>query len=136
MNEDNATNIDNIKINSIEWYIPHYTPSIPQQATLSKQILGKPPTKLKYVERSVLLKEINAQFLWFFDSRTQERINISIWIVESFQQRGRQYNQNLNNDSFFRPPITSVQCIAGTEKYPDSSILTIYNDAEYIHGFG
>ena len=39
-----ATNIGKIKIISIEWYVPHYTSSIPQQALLSKQILGKTPT--------------------------------------------------------------------------------------------
>ena len=29
LNNDNAINKDKIKIKSIEWYIPHYTPSIP-----------------------------------------------------------------------------------------------------------
>ena len=31
MIKDNAINIGKIKINSNEWYVPHYTPSIPQQ---------------------------------------------------------------------------------------------------------
>ena len=30
-----------IKINSVEWYVLHYTASIPQQAILSKQTLSK-----------------------------------------------------------------------------------------------
>ena len=39
LNKANATNNAKIKINSIEWYVPHYTPSMQQQSILSKQIL-------------------------------------------------------------------------------------------------
>ena len=39
LNKDNAINIGKIKINAIEWYVPHYTPSMQQQAILSEQIL-------------------------------------------------------------------------------------------------
>ena len=46
-----------------------------------------------------------------------------IWILISFQQRNIQDSQNINNDTFYRPPVTSAQCIIGTEKYPDSGIL-------------
>ena len=43
-----------IRIDHIHWYVPHYTPSIQQQKSiLSKQILSKTPTELRYVERSV-----------------------------------------------------------------------------------
>ena len=45
LNKDNALNIGSIKINCFEWYIPNNTPAIPQQATLSKQILSKTPTE-------------------------------------------------------------------------------------------
>ena len=45
-----------IKIDHIHWYIPHYTPSIQQQSTLSKQVLSKTPTELRYVERSVFFE--------------------------------------------------------------------------------
>ena len=40
-----------IKIDHIHWYVPHYTPSFQQQSFLSKQILSKTPTELRYVER-------------------------------------------------------------------------------------
>ena len=46
-----------IKIDYIHWYVPHYTPSIQQQSTLSKQILSTTPLDLKYVERSVFIKK-------------------------------------------------------------------------------
>ena len=35
------------KIDSIHWYGPHYTPSIPQQGILSKQILIRTPCWLQ-----------------------------------------------------------------------------------------
>ena len=40
-----------MKIKSLEWYVLHYTPSLPQQAISSKQISSKVPTELQYVER-------------------------------------------------------------------------------------
>ena len=55
-----------IRIDPIHWYVPHYLPSIQQQSTLSKQILSKTPTELRYVERSVFMKEVNNQNLWNF----------------------------------------------------------------------
>ena len=56
-----------IYIDHIHWFIPHFTPSIQQQSTLSKQILSKITTELRYVERSVFMKEVNNQNLWNFE---------------------------------------------------------------------
>ena len=62
LNQADAINIGKIEINAIELYVPHYTPSIPQQAILSKQISNKVPTELQYVERGVFfMKEVNTQ---------------------------------------------------------------------------
>ena len=47
-----------------------------------------------------------------------------------------QDSQILANDTFYRPPVTSAQCIIGTEKYPDNSILLNYNDDDYNQGYG
>ena len=55
-----------IKIDHIHWYVPHYTPSMSQQAIMSKQILNKTPTELRYVERSNFMKEVNNQNQWNF----------------------------------------------------------------------
>ena len=33
-------------------------------------------------------------------------------------------------------PVTSAQCVIGTEKYPDSAILLIYDDDDYSQGYG
>ena len=123
LNKANATPDGKVIINAIEWYIPHYTASMSQQTVLSIQILYKTPTELQYIERSVFMKEVNTQNLWNFELGTQEGINVPIWIIIRFQQLDRQNSQNENNDTFYRPPITSTQCIIGTEKYPDSAIL-------------
>ena len=58
LNKGNATNIGKSKIIYFEWYVPHYTPSISQQAILSKQILSKSRTEPHYIERSFFMKEL------------------------------------------------------------------------------
>ena len=136
MNKTNATAIGKIKINSLDWYVPHYTASLKEQGLLMKQIQDKIPTELRYVERSVFMKEVNTQNLWSFELGFQEGINVPIWIIIGFQQSDRQHDQNLNNDTFYRSPVTSAQCIIGTEKYPDSAILLNYNDDDYNQGYG
>ena len=136
LNKDNATILGKVKINAIEWYVPHYTASMSQQALLSNQIVDKVPTELQYVERSVFMKEVNTQNLWNFESGTQKGINVPIWIIIGFQQHDRQNSQNENNDKFYRPSVTTAQCIIGTEKYPDSGILLNYDDDDYNQGYG
>ena len=136
LNEDNATNNGKIIIYSIEWYVLHYPPSIQQQAILAKQILSKAPKELQYVKRLVFMKEVNTQNLRSFELGTQEGINVLIWIIIGVQKRGRQDSQILDNDMFSKPPVTSAQCIVGTERYPDSTILLIYDDDYYSQGYG
>ena len=136
LNKTNAINNGKVKINAIEWYVPHYTPSVQQQAILSKQILKKTPTQIQYPERSVFMKEVNTQNFWTFELGTQEGINIPTWIFVAFQQNDRQHDQNLNNDTFVRLPVISAQVVIGTERYPDSGILLNYEDDDYSQGYG
>ena len=124
-----------IRIDHIHWYVPHYTPSIQQQSNLSKQILSKTPTELRYVERSVFMKEVNNQNVWNFELGSHENMNRPIWIIIGFQQRDGQDSQSLNNDAFCRLPVVSAQCIIGTEKYPDAGILLNYDDDDYSQGY-
>ena len=131
----NATADARIKIGHIHWYIPYYTHSIQQQSILSKQILSETPTELRYVERSVFLKEVNNQNLWNIELGSHENMNVPIWIIIGFQQRDRQDSQNLNNDTFCRLPVVSAQCNIGTEKYPDAGILLNYDDDDYSQGY-
>ena len=103
---------------------------------MSKQIFSKIPTELQYVERTVFLKEVNIQVSRTFELGAQEGLNVRIWIIVGFQQKDRQDSQNLNNDTFQRPPVTSAQCNIGTEKYPDSAILLIYDVEDYSQAYG
>ena len=116
LNKGNAVNSGKIKINDFEWFVPHYTPSITQQHILLNQIIKKKATELQYPEKSVLMKEVNTQNFCSFGLATQESINIPIWIFIVFQQNDREHDQNLNNYTFCRLPVTSAQCIFGTEK--------------------
>ena len=52
-----------------------------------------------------------------------------------FQKSYRQHEENLNNDTFCRLPVTSAQCIIGTEGYPDSANLLKYADDDYSQGY-
>ena len=127
-----------IKIDHIHWYVwyvPHYTPSMSQQTIMSKQILNGTPTKLRYVERSVFMKEVNNQKLWNSELGSQENMNVPIWIIIGFQQQDKQDSQNLNDDTFCWLPVVSAQCVIGTEKYPDAGILLNYGDDDYSQSY-
>ena len=134
--KDNTTNNAKIKINAIEWYVPHYTPSLEQENIIMNQNIKKMATEIHYPERSVLLEGVNTENFWTFELGTQEGINVPIWIFVNFQQSDRQHNQNLNNDTFYRMPITSAQIVIRTEKYPDSPILLNYDEDEFSQGYG
>ena len=135
-NKANAVNNGKIRINALEWYVPHYTPSVQQQSILSEQILNKTPTQIQYPERSVFMKEVNTQNVWTFELGTQEGVSIPTWIFIAFQQNDRQHDQNLNNDTFVRLPVISAQVVIGTERYPDSGILLNYDDDNYSQAYG
>ena len=66
----------------------------------------------------------------------QESMIIPIWIFIGFQQRDRQYSQDLNKDTFCRLPITSAQCVIGTEKRPDAGIFLNYDDDDCSQAYG
>ena len=93
-------------------------------------------TELQNPERSVFMKEVNIPNFWTFELGTQEGINIAVWIYVVFQQNDRQHDQNKNNDTFCRLPVTSAQCNIGTERYPDSAILLNHDDDDYSQGYG
>ena len=131
LNKDNATNNAKIKFNSIEWYVPHYFWSLEEHNKLMNQISKKTPTNIHYPERSVFMKEVNTQNVWTFEIGTQGGVNVPICVYVAFQQHNRQHGQNLDNDTFYRVPVTSAQCIIGTEKYPDTDILLNYDDDDF-----
>ena len=125
LNKDGATNNAKIKINAMEWYVPHYTPSLEEYNKLMNKIVRKTPTNLHYSKKSVFLKQGNTQNFWTCELGTQEGVNVPVWIPVVFQQKDTQHDQNLNNDTFYR---ISAQCIIGAENYLDSGILLNYDD--------
>ena len=102
-----------IKIDHIHWHIPHYTPSIQIQGFLSKQILSKTPTELRYIERSVFMRKLNNQNLWNFGLGSPQGMNVPIWIIIGFQQRDRQDAQNLNIDTFLNYLLLVLSVLSG-----------------------
>ena len=131
LNKANATNNAKIKMNSLQWYVPQYSPSLEEYIKLLTQIKQKTPTNIHYPERSVFMKENNTQNFWTFELGVYKIINVPIWVFVVFQQMDRQKDQNLNNDTFYRMPVTSAQCIIRTENYPDSAVLLNYDDDDY-----
>ena len=136
LNKENAVANGRVKIISLDWYVPHYSANLEEYTKLMTQIKKNTPTLLHYPERSVFMKEVNTQNLWTFELGSEEGINVPIWIFVAFQQNDRQNDQNMNNDTFYRPLVTSAQSIIGTEKSPDGGILLNYNDDDFSQGYG
>ena len=57
-------------------------------------------------------------------------------IFVGFQEMDRQDSQNLNNDTFYRPPVISAHVVIGTERYPANSFLLNYDDENYSQAYG
>ena len=122
------------EIDHIHGCVPQHTPSIQQQSLLSNQILSKTPTELRYVERSVFMKEVNNQNMWNFIMGPKELLNVPIRTNIGFQQRDREDSQSLN-DTFCRLPVHNAQCIIGLEKYPDAGIFLTFDHDDCTHGY-
>ena len=73
-----ATTIGKVVISSVIWYVPHYTPSVGQEAIVSKQVLSKAPTETNFIERSVFMEEANTENQWTFGTVSHERVNVLI----------------------------------------------------------
>ena len=135
LNKGNAITYAKIKINSFEWLVPQYTPSAKQQTILLNQIVSKVPTELHYVQRQIFMQEVKNQKVWQFHLGAEKGLNMPIFIIIGFQQQDKENSQNLNVDTFCRLPVTTSQCIIGSEKYPDSAILLNYDDDDYSQGY-
>ena len=85
-----------------------------EQEIVFNLILDKFFTEPQYVERSLFMQAINTRSIWTFELGTQKGMKISIWNIVGFPRRDREYSQNLNKDTCYRPPVASGQCIFGT----------------------
>ena len=61
LNKATAPNVVEAKIviSGLDWFVPQHTPSVEQQALLSKPILRKTPTGLQCVEKTVFMEDVN-----------------------------------------------------------------------------
>ena len=134
--KDNAIKYAEIRINAIEWFVPHYTVSLEEYNKLMNQIVKKTPTERNFPERSVFLKEVKTQIFWTLELGVQEGFNVPIWIFVVFQRIDRQHDQNLNNDAFYRMPITFAQVVIGSQTNPNFAVLLNYNNDCYSQGYG
>ena len=114
LSKSNATNNAIFKINALERYVPHYRVSLEEYKIRMDQITKKTPATLNYSERSVFKKRVKSQKFRTFVLGVQEGFNVPLWIFVVFQQSDRQHDQNLNNDTFHRMPVTSAQVVIGT----------------------
>ena len=57
-----------VTIDDISWYVPHYTPSIPNQKLMLGHIVSKAPTELSYFKRSPYLKDLTTQSNWILSA--------------------------------------------------------------------
>ena len=113
-------------INDINWYIPHYTPSIANQKLLLEHIISKSSTKLSYIKRSSYIKDVTTENFWSFELGVGNGVDVPIYIKVGFMQRNQFNQQHQNNDTFYRPSVGNDQAIIGSEKFPDAAINCIY----------
>ena len=125
-----ATDAAKVVIKDVCWYIPHYTPSAPNQKTVMEQSLNKEPTELFYTERTVFRKDVNTNNNWTFELGTISDTTPT-WVIVGFQNRNKHDSQTNDNSTFDRLPISSAVCRIGSECYPDHGINCDYDRDNY-----
>ena len=58
-----------------------FSASVEEYNKLMYPIKNKTPTNLLFPERSVFMREVNAQNFWTFELGTQEGVNVPVWIM-------------------------------------------------------
>ena len=115
LNRATATANVKIKISAIDWYLPHYTPWMEQRGITSEQVLGRTPTKLRYLKITVFTKVVYTQNLWIFELGCHEGFIVPTRIFVGFQRKDKLHFHTVNNDIFQRLLVTSVQFIIGAK---------------------
>ena len=82
------------------------------------------------------MKEVNTQSFRLLNWEHMKVIIFQYGLLLVFNKKIRQDSQNLNNDTFYEPPVTDAQSGISTGKYPNSAILLNYNDDDYSQGYG
>ena len=109
-----------VLIEDLSWYVPHYTPLIPNQKLMLGHIVSKAPAKLSYIKRSSYMKVVTTEKFWTFELGVGDGVDIPFYVIAGFMQRDHFNRQHQSNDTFCRPSIVNPQCIIGSEKNPDA----------------
>ena len=123
-------------INDISWYVPHFTPSVPNQKLMLTHITNKTPTELSYIKRPSYMKDVTTENNWTFELGVGNGIDVPIHIIVDFMQRDQFNQQHRNNDTFYRPSVVHAQAIVGSEKFPDAGINCNYGIDKYSQAYG
>ena len=136
-----ATNADNLAlarrviIEDLSWCVPHYTPSMSNKKLMLGHIISKTPTELSKIKRSSYMKDVTTENIWTFELGVGDGIDILIYVIVGFMQRGQFNQQHRNNDTFYRPGVVNAQRINGSEKFPAAGINCIYAIEKYSQAY-
>ena len=134
----NAVDATKVVVKDINWYIPHYVPSLENQQLVLDQILNKDPTELYYTERSVFRKDVNTNNNWTFElgnSGGEAAQSTPTFVIVGFQARNKIDSQTHNNATFDMLPISNAVCKIRSEKYPDDGIECDYDRDKYDQAY-
>ena len=101
-------------------YVPHYNPNFPHQTVPKEQKKSRVSTQLSCTERSVSVKDIYAQNVWFSDLGVKVGIDVPILNTVGFQKRNTLNIVAQRNDLLYRPHVLSAKCNKGTERHPET----------------
>ena len=60
----NPAFVGRVVVKVFGWYVPRYTPEMPNQTMFSEQIISEANTKMKYIKRSVCEEDVTTDFVW------------------------------------------------------------------------
>ena len=112
---------EKIVIKDIDWYIPHFTPSLENQQFVMDQLLNKDPTQLYYMELIVFIKDVNTNNYWTFDLGNSGE-STPLFVIVGFQDRIKLDSQTHDNAIFDRFPISNAVGKIASEKHPVDGI--------------
>ena len=108
---DDAANlalVGRVIIDDISLYVPHYTPSKPNQKLMLGHIVSKTPTELSFIKRSSYMKYLTTENIWIFELGVGDGIDIPIYVRVGFMQSGQFNQQHQNKDTFCRPSVVNA----------------------------
>ena len=123
-----------IVINQIEFCVPHFTPSIENQTLVKEQILNKEATELKFLERTVYKKNVDATNNWIFELGQSENLN-PVYIIVGFMNSNKFGSQIQDNSIFDRLNVVYCICKIGSENFPENGINCNYNRDNYTETY-